>query len=128
MATRMKEKTEKLLKNKDTRPMACAKYVRISPGKVMVVLDTIRGKSYDDAVGILSVLSRRSADIVLKVLKSAAANAENNMGLNAQDLYVAETFANQGQTLKRAYAGGKGSSKQILKRTSHITVVLDSKN
>ena len=127
MAKRIREKTAKLYANADNRPKASAKYVRISSSKVCIVLDTIRGRSYDEAVGILNAIPNKASDIVLKIVNSAAANAENNKGLNKHDLFVAEATATQGPTLKRSMAAGKGSANRILKRTSHINIVLDVK-
>lgn len=127
MAKRIREKTAKLHEQADKRPFASAKYVRISSSKVAIVLDTIRGRSYDDAVGILNAIPNKAGEIVLKVVMSAGANAENNMGLNKHDLYVAEAIATQGPTLKRSMPAGKGSANRILKRTSHINIVLDVK-
>ena len=101
MATRQREKAEKIAASRDKRAKAVAKYVRIAPSKVRVVLDVIRGKDYTDAVAILKNISNMSAEAILKVLESAGANAENNLGLNKSDLYVAETFADGGQNLKR---------------------------
>ena len=127
MAKRIREKTAKLKANADNRPKASAKYIRISSSKVCIVLDTIRGRAYDEAVAILNALPNKAAEITLKVVESAAANAENNKGLNKHDLYVAEATATQGPTLKRSMAAGKGSANRILKRTSHINIVLDVK-
>ena len=127
MAKRIREKTERLQANKDNRPKACARYVRISSSKVCIVLDTIRGRAYDEAVGILNAIPNKAGELVLKVLNSAAANAENNKGLSKHDLYVAEATATQGPTLKRSMPAGKGSANRILKRTSHINIVLDVK-
>ena len=87
--TKAVERAEK----KDRRPMAKAKYVRISPYKVRAVLDDIRGKSYREAVAILENLNKSSSDPVLKVVKSAGANAENNLGMSTDMLYVAECYA-----------------------------------
>lgn len=112
----------------DRRPHACAKYIRISPYKVRAVLDLIRGKSYREAVGILENLNKSSSLPVLKVVKSAGANAENNLSLNTDELYVAECFADQGPTLKRYIAMAHGRAGSRLKRTSHITVILDVVN
>lgn len=126
MAKRIREKTIKVQENREKRPHASARYVRIAPSKAMIIADAVRGRSYEEAVGILNALPNRSADLILKVVESAAANAENNMGLNRTDLRIAEITINQGPTYKRAYAAGKGSSRPILKRTSHINVVLDS--
>ena len=127
MAKRIREKAAKIRENADNRPRASVKYVRISPSKVGIVLNTIRGARYDDAVGILSAVPNKAAEVVLKLINSAAANAENNKGMNKHDLYVAEITVTQGPTLKRSMAAGKGSANRILKRTSHINVVLDIK-
>ena len=126
MAKRMKEKTAKRLEHKDTRPTATARYVRMGAPKAKRVLDIIKGKKYNEACGILDNTTSTASLVIKKVLNSAGANAENNMGLNRADLRIAEITIDQGPTLKRAYAAGKGSSMSILKRTSHINVVLDS--
>ncbi len=126
MATRMKEKTAARRENADKRPTATARFIRISPCKVSIVLDVIRGKSYSDALAILQNTSKSASSVLLKVLNSAAANAEHNMNLSKSDLYVAEAYANQGPTLKRIMPRAKGRAYRILKRTSHITVVLDT--
>ena len=112
---------------KDRRPMAKAKYIRISPYKVRAVLDVIRGKQYREAVAILENLNKSSSEPILKVVKSAGANAENNLGMSKDNLFVAECYADQGPTLKRVQPVSKGRAYRILKRTSHITVVLDAK-
>lgn len=125
MATRIREKAERREEQKDKRPYAVAKYIRISPYKVRSVLDVIRGKSYNEAVGILKMLNKSSSTPILKVVDSAAANAENNLGMTKDTLYVAECYADQGPTLKRWRARAKGRGASILKRTSHITVILD---
>ncbi len=127
MATRSKEKAAARIQNADTRPRAVAKYIRISPFKVRIVLDIIRGRSYDEAVAILKNTPKAASEILLKVVNSAAANAEHNMNLNKSDLYVAEAFAGQGPILKRIQPVSKGRAHRINKRTSHITVVLDTK-
>ncbi len=127
MATRSKEKTEARRAGADKRPQAHAKYVRISSRKVKIVIDLIRGKSVDEAKAILTYTPKAAAPVVLKVLNSAIANAVNNQELNAKDLYVAEVYANPGPTLKRYVARSKGSASPMLKRTSHISVVLDQK-
>ena len=127
MATRSKTKTEARRANADKRPQAHAKYVRISSRKVKIVIDLIRGKSVDEAKAILTYTPKAAAPVVLKVLNSAVANAVNNQELNAKDLYVAEVYANPGPTLKRYVARSKGSASPMLKRTSHISVVLDQK-
>jgi large subunit ribosomal protein L22 len=125
MATRVKEKAAARKANADKRPHATAKYIRISPRKVKIVLDLIRGKKADEALAILMYTPKAAAPVVQKLLASAIANAENNLGMDRESLYVAETFANEGPTLKRYWARSHGRADQILKRTSHITVILD---
>ena len=126
MAKRMREKKEARLENKDTRPRATAGFVRMSPSKVARVLDGIRGKKYNEALDILDLAPYYSGDEIKAVLNSAAANAEHNLGMNRDDLFVAECYANSGATLKRMMPRAKGRGVRILKRTSHITVVLDT--
>ena len=101
MAKNTKLKTQRIEENKDKRPKAVAKYVRISPYKVRVVLDLIRGKSVTEAVAILDNVSKAGCEPIKKVVLSAAANAEHNLQMNAADLYVAACYADQGPTLKR---------------------------
>lgn len=125
MAKRMKEKTEKIAKTRDTRPYATAKFLRISNTKLDIIMDLVRGKNYFDAVAILANTPNKAAELILNVVESAGANAENNKGLNKQDLYVAEIYSGQGATYKRQNIRGRGRVDQILKRTSHITVKLD---
>ena len=127
MATNMNKKAARVAENKEKRPHAIAKYVRVSPYKVRTVLALIRGKSYREAKAILDYSVNDSALAVKKVLMSAAANAEHNMGMDKNDLYVAECFADGGQMLKRMQPVSKGRGHAILKRTSHITVILDVK-
>ena len=127
MATRSKEKSAARKANADKRPQAHAKYIRISPRKVKIVIDLIRGKSAEDAQAILTYTPKAAAPVVLKVLNRAIANAENNQNLNRKDLIVAEVYANPGPTLKRYVARSRGSASPMLKRTSHISVVLDQK-
>ncbi len=126
MATRTIAKATARKANKDRRPHAVAKYIRIAPSKVHVVLDLIRGKGYAEAVAILKTTSKAACEPILKVINSAAANAENNLGMNKETLYVAECFADQGPTLKRMNPVSRGRGYMILKRTSHITVILDA--
>ncbi|MBM6999625.1 50S ribosomal protein L22 [bacterium] len=103
---------------------AVARYVRISPRKVRVVIDLIRGKNVDKARTILAFSDRNAAETILKVLNSAIANAENNFGMRADDLYVKTCYVDEGPTLKRIRPRAKGSAARILKRSSHITVVV----
>lgn len=125
MATRQREKALKRQEEKDTRPKAHVKYVRISSSKVRIVLDLIRGKSVADAFAILMHTPKAASEVVAKLLKSAVANAENNQGMSAEDLVVAEIFASEGPTLKRFRPRAQGRATRIRKRTSHITVILD---
>ena len=125
MATNMKKKTARVEERRETRPYAVAKYVRISPYKVRTVLDLIRGKSVREAEAILRYTPKAATEPVLKLLNSAVANAENNLELNRDDLYVAEVYANQGPTLMRYRPRAHGRASRIRKRTSHITIVLD---
>ena len=127
MATRMKEKAAARKANADKRPRATAKYIRISSRKVKIVLDLIRGKKADEALAILMYTPKAAAPVVEKLLNSAIANAENNLGMDRESLYVAETFANEGPTLKRYWARSHGRADMIKKHTSHITIVLDQK-
>lgn len=127
MATRSKAKALVRAENKDRRPKAIAKYIRISPSKVHVVLDLIRGRDYNEAIAILKTTAKAATEPVLKCLNSAAANAEVNNGMNKDNLYVAECFADQGPTLKRMQPVSRGRGYRILKRTSHITVILDER-
>ena len=127
MATRMTVKAEQRAQNRDRRPKAIAKYIRISPSKVQIVLDLIRGRDYKDAVAILKTTAKAAAEPILKCMNSAAANAEVNLGMNKDTLYVAECYADQGPTLKRMQPVSRGRGYRILKRTSHITVILDER-
>ena len=127
MAKNIREKTARIAENKDRRPKAIAKHVRISPYKVRIVLDIIRGKGYKEAVAILENTPKSASMPIKKVLMSAAANAEHNLGMNKDDLFVAACYADQGPTLKRVQPVSKGRAYRILKRTSHITIVLDAK-
>ena len=125
MAKNTREKTKRIQENKDKRPYATARHVRMSPYKVRRALALIRGKSVNEAAAILEYATIVSAEPVKKVLLSAAANAEHNFGMDRGDLVVAEAYADQGPTLKRMNPVSKGRAHSILKRTSHITVVLD---
>ena len=127
MATRIRQKAENRQKNKDNRPYAVAKDIRMSSSKVRIVLDNIRGKNVNEAVAILSYMPQTGAAEALKVLKSAIANAENNQGKNIDSLVVAEAYATNGPLLKRIAYRARGRADRMLKRTSHITIVLDVK-
>ena len=127
MATRQKEKAAARKANADKRPHASAKYVRVAPRKVQIVLDLIRGKRVDDALAIVMYTPKAASPVVEKLLNSAIANAENNLEMDRESLYVAECYANQGPTLKRYWARSHGRADMIKKHTSHITIVLDQK-
>lgn len=103
---------------------AIAKGVRIAPRKARLVIDLIRGKSVEEADKILSNLNKEAARLSHKVLRSAVANAENNLGLDKTNLYVKEAYINEGQTMKRMKFGSRGHVDPIKKRTSHITIVV----
>ena len=101
--------------------------LRISPRKVQIVLDLIRGKRVDDALAIVMYTPKSASPVIEKLLNSAIANAENNLDMDRENLYVAECYANQGPTLKRYWARSHGRADMIKKHTSHITIVLDQK-
>lgn len=103
---------------------AIAKYVRMSPMKIGVILDLIRDKNVNEAFAILKYTPRDAAVVVNKVLKSAVANAENNYNLDLNRLYVAEAYVGQGPTLKRFRPHAQGRAFRIKKRTSHVTLVV----
>ena len=107
---------------------AIAKGVRIAPKKSRLVIDLIRGKSVSEADNILANLNKESARVIRKVLTSAVANAENNLELDKENLYVKEAYINEGRTLKRMKAGSRGRVNPILKRSSHITIVVGDQN
>lgn len=125
MATRSRTKAANRKENADQRPRAIARYIRISPRKVKIVIDLIRGKSVNEALGILEFTPKAASEPVLKLLNSAVANAENNKDLSRDTLKVAEVYANQGPTLKRFRPKSHGRAGRIRKRSSHITIILD---
>lgn len=128
MATRSKVKSLARQENADKRPRAVAKYIRISPDKVRIVLDIIRGKKYTDAIAILKNTPKAASEVLIKLVNSAAANAENNLDMSKSDLFIAECFADGGPILKRVQPRAQGRAFRINKRTSHITVILDAVN
>ena len=113
--------------NKDTRPSAKLSYARMSVQKACYVLDAIRGKDVEPAIGILSYNNRYASEVILKLPNSAVANAENNLGMNAANLYVAECYAFDGPTMKRIRPRAQGRAYRIEKRMSHITIVLNER-
>ena len=112
---------------KDTRPSAILSYARVSVQKACFVLDAIRGKDLQTALGIVTYNPRYASSLIKKLLESAAANAENNNGMDPAKLYVEECYANQGPTMKRVRPRAQGRAYRIEKRMSHITVVLNER-
>ena len=107
---------------------AYLRYARISPRKVSIVLDLIRGKNERMAMAILKNTPKAASEYLVKLLQSAMANAEHNHQMDPSKLYVAECFVTPGPTLKRIMPRAKGSADRILKRTSHMTIVLREKD
>ena len=105
---------------------ATARFVRVTPMKARRVLDLIRGKDVDEALDILRFAPQSASDPVYKVLASAVANATNNLGVDRRTLVVNTAFADEGPTLKRFQPSAQGRAFRIRKRTSHITVVVES--
>ena len=112
---------------KDTRPSAKLSYARVPVQKACFVLDAIRGKDVETALGILNYNPRYASSVIKKLLESAIANAENNNGMNRADLYVAECYASNGPIMKRVRPRAQGRAYRIEKQMSHITVILDEK-
>ena len=125
--SRSSYKRKRNLENRETRPSAKLSYARVSVQKACFVLDAIRGKNVQDALAILTYNPRYASSVIKKLLESAIANAENNNGMNAENLYVAACFANKGPTMKRVKPRAQGRAYRIEKRMSHITVVLDER-
>ena len=106
---------------------AYLRYVRISPRKVQIVCDLIRGKDVGTAMAILMQTPKAASEPLIKLLKSAVANAENNNGMDVEKLYVSTAIANPGPTLKRGMPRAQGRYNRILKRTTHITIGVSEK-
>ena len=106
---------------------AIAKYVRISPLKVNFICKEIRGNQVDEALAILKFTPKKGARILEKVLNSAIANAEHNFGLNREDLFVSQAYANNAPVMKRWRPKAKGMAYPILKRSSHVGVVVEER-
>ena len=111
--------------NKDTRPSAKLSYARVSVQKACFVLDAIRGKDVESAIGILTYNPRYASSVILKLLQSAIANAENNNNMDVSKLYIAECYAGRDPTMKSIKPRALGRAYSIFKRNSHITIVLD---
>ena len=118
-----RERNEK----RDNRPSAKLSYARVSVQKACFVLDAIRGKDVQTALGILAYNPRYASTLIEKLLKSAIANAENNNGMDPSKLYIAECYANCAPTMKRVKPRAQGRAYRILKRMSHITIVLNER-
>ena len=106
---------------------AIAKYIRIAPRKVRIVADLIRGKSVDEAFAILRHTPKVASEVIAKVLKSAVANAEHNYDVNVDKLFVSTIYIDQGPTIKRVHPRSRGQAFKILKRSSHVTVMVKEK-
>jgi len=120
-------KKERNKVTKDKRPQATAKYMGIPASKAKIVLDQIKGKDVKTAEALLKYNPRVAAEIIGKVLKSAVANAENNLGMDVSKLYVEEVVAGQGPTAKRIRPRAQGRAYRILKRSSHISIILNER-
>ena len=103
---------------------AVVKNTGISPRKVRPLVDMVRGKKVDEALAVLKFTPTPTAQVVAKVVKSAAANAENNFQMSPSDLRIVSIFADEARTMKRARPRARGRMNQILKRSSHITVIV----
>jgi large subunit ribosomal protein L22 len=111
-----------LLQNNEVQ--AISKYVRMAPNKIRRILRQIQGKSYEEALMLLEFLPHTSCEPIIKVLRSAAANAKNNLGLDEAKIFIKEAYADQGPVMKRFRPRAQGRAYRILKPTSHITIVV----
>ena len=125
--SRTSYKRKRNAENRETRPSAKLSYARVSVQKACFVLDAIRGKDVQSALALLTYNPRYASSIIKKLLESAIANAENNNGMNADNLYIAECYANKGPTMKRVRPRAQGRAYRIEKRMSNITIVLNEK-
>lgn len=125
--SRTSYKRKRNAENRETRPSAKLSYARVSVQKACFVLDAIRGKDVTTALAVLEYNPRYASSIIKKLLESAIANAENNNGMNVENLYIAECYANKGPTMKRIQPRAQGRAYRIEKRMSHITIVLDER-
>ena len=123
-AKKEEKKVEAPKKPAPTEARAIAKNVRITPRKARLVIDLVRGKDVKVALGILANTNKAASEPVAKLIKSAAANAVNNFGMDENSLYVAEIYANDGLRMKRYLPRAKGSASGLVKRNSHLTVVV----
>ena len=104
---------------------AVARFVRISPRKIRLIMDEVRGKKVEEALNVLSFAPQKGARILKKLINSAVANAEQNSGADVDSLYIKRVYADEGPTLKRYRPRALGRATRIRKRTSHLTVILD---
>ena len=118
------KKVEAPKKPMPTEAKAIAKNVRVTPRKVRLVIDLVRGLPVKEALGILSNVNKAASEPVMKVIKSAAANATNNFGMDEDALYISEIYATDGLRMKRYLPRAKGSASGLVKRSSHITCVV----
>ena len=118
------KKPEAPKKPMPTEAKAIAKNVRVTPRKVRLVIDLVRGLPVKEALGILANVNKAASEPVMKLIKSAAANATNNFGMDEDALYIAEIFATDGLRMKRYLPRAKGSASGLVKRSSHITCVV----
>lgn len=125
----VKEEAKKVeAKPKATEARAFSRDVRVAPRKVRLVADLVRGKSVKDALGLLAITNKAAKTPVEKIIKSAAANAVNNFGMDASKLYIAEIQVGDGLKIKRYIPRAKGSASGIIKRNSHISIVVKERN
>ena len=124
VAKKAAEPKEAPKKPAPTEARAIAKNVRITPRKARLVMDLVRGKDVKDALGILMNTNRAASEPVIKLIKSAAANAVNNFGMDEESLYIAQIWANDGLRMKRYLPRAKGSASGLVKRNSHLYVVV----
>ena len=127
MASNTSKKGELHRQRDEKRPHAHVKHIRISPRKARLIVDQVRGRDLEEALAILRLTPHAASPVLTKLIESAAANAVNNLEMNRDTLYIAEIFANPGPTLKRFRPKARGSATQILRRTSHFSVVLDER-
>ena len=121
---KVEKKVEAPKKPAPTEARAIAKNVRLTPRKARLVIDLVRGKDVKVALGILANTNKAASEPVAKLIKSAAANAVNNFGMDEDSLYIAEIWANDGLRMKRYLPRAKGSASGLVKRNSHLTVVV----
>ena len=123
-AKKEEKKAEAPKKPAPTEARAIAKNVRLTPRKARLVIDLVRGKSVKEALGILANTNKAASEPVTKLIKSAAANAVNNFGMDEDSLYIAQIWANDGLRMKRYLPRAKGSASGLVKRNSHLYVVV----